>query len=227
MADRLSKLDDKINSIYEIITTSSKSIENRLYSVEKQLDILIDDKNTKKDQNVKNGEESKEEPLQLNVMNSIFEAMNVELVTMMGDHFNRMEEKILQNKNLLNRNYGELMTLRQQNLHTKNGNNNQMTPQTNRKERREQDRQHTELISEILSVVKNEIQQRVVDDEMNRKSQNRSMTLMNSPQKGNQTSKFLIAKKGGKAATTNNSTTFAFDRDIKVMITLYIMKYQQ
>lgn len=86
-----------------------------------------------------------------------------------------MNNKIQQNKNLINRNYGELMMLKEKNLHSmsiKNG------MQQTRKERKH-DRKQVELINEKLSVVKNKIQHSMDEEDVDAKENKneRSMTL--------------------------------------------------
>lgn len=238
--DRFSKLDERLTVIYEKINLnqiliSLKSIESRLHSLEERLDTI--DEKFENSQESKRGligehnsvENSQEEPFQLNVMNFV-ESMNVELVTKIGDISETVEDlnnKVEQNKNLLNRNYDEILGIKE-NLHT-------------RQERRERGHvldQHTELINEILSVVKNKLKDRGEDDAMLANDENkaeRSTTLKTIPRKkqpksNNQTlaSKLSSARKGGIVypmknvlqPPTNNSTAFANDRDIKV-ITLH------
>lgn len=225
--DRFLKLDDKITVIYDKILSnhvliSSKAIESRLSAVEERLEKII-----VKIDNLTKREINKEEPLRLNIL----ESMNVEFATRMEDILEMVEnvnKKIEQNKNLLNRNFNEVLGIKE-NLHTKNI----------RQERGHDLDQHTELINELLSVVKNKLKSRDGDAKLLRKDENkteRSTTLRTIPQKkqqksNNQTlaSKLTSTRKNGifypttmknvlTPPTMNNSTAFVSDRDIKVSI---------
>lgn len=227
--DRFLKLDDKITVIYDKILSNhilipSKSIESRLSALEEQLDNIIkkiDSLKTKE-----NNENSQDEPLML----SITDSMNIELATRMEDILEMIEDvnkKIEQNKNLLNRNFNEVLRIKE-NLHMKNI----------RQERGHDHDQHTELINELLSVVKNKLKSRDGEVKLLKKDEKaeRSITLATIPQKkqqktNNQTlaSKLTSTRKNGifypttmknvlTPPTTNNSATFSNDRDIKVII---------
>lgn len=240
VADRFSKLDDKITVIYDKVLSNhilmaSKSVESRLLALEERLDIINDKIDNLPKKDINNNIAANFEEEQELLLNAI-ESMNLEFASRMNDILLSMEDmnkKIEQNKNLLDRNLNEVLGIKE-NLHTKNI----------RQERKEfghdLDRQ-TELINELLSLVKNKLKARVVDDhaKLNREDEKaeRSITLTTIPQKkqrksNNQTlaSKLTSTRKSGifypntmKNVTQpppviNNLTTFFSDRDIKVII---------
>jgi hypothetical protein len=236
--DRFLKLDDKITALFDKlfanhIVISSKSIDTRLQSLEERIEIInikIDNLLTR-EINDDSAENSQDEPIRWNIM----ETMNVEFANRIEDILETVEEvnkKIEQNKHLLNRNFNEVLRIKE-NLHTKN-------IRQERKERGHDLDQQTELINELLSVVKNKLKVRDDDDaKLLKKSENKtdwSMTLTTIPQKkhqksNNQTlaSKLTSTRKSGifyptstknilTPPTMNNSATFVSDRDIKVII---------
>lgn len=226
--DHFSKLDEKLTVIFEKIFSNhvslSNSIESHFSQVEERFNIINEKisnlEASKKEQDV---EQNTAEPLQLNVMNTFFESLNIELVTKLEEVFETIEEinkKIEQNKNLLIRNYEETMKIKE-NLH-------------NRQERSQRghdlDHIQTELINDILTVVRKKLKDRTQLLKNERSSTLTIISQKSQQKSNNQTTagKLSSTRKGGiiypismkniLPTPTNESTAFESDRDIKVII---------
>jgi hypothetical protein len=143
--ERLAKLDDKISAIYDKLFDKSddplSAVHNKLLSFERQ---FADINRKLEDLKVQNSIDVSDttEPIHVNV-NAIAEALGDELITSLNvvqDSVEEMNKKILQNKNLLNRNLNELTSLK---VYLQTMSNNSMNSDLSQRRERE-----------ILSVVK-------------------------------------------------------------------------
>jgi hypothetical protein len=97
-----------------------------------------------------------EKPLHVNV-NAIVEAMNVELITSLNEIYQSVDEidkKVAINRNMLAQNYATLVTIGEH-LHADNQTDHFLRQQ--QQQRKERGLDHSRLISDILSMVRNRL----------------------------------------------------------------------
>lgn len=181
MAEHLSKMDDKVNRIYdkmfkenilistktpataEMIHSKMELVEEQMNNIETKVNNLVEMISDK----LPNGHKtSKDDPKHLNV-NSIVEAMNDGMITTFNSVYEAIDDmnrNIQQNKNILMQNFGELMMIREHlNINNKINDSStvfiqqQKQQQRLQNERKERGTDHSMLINEILRMVRNRL----------------------------------------------------------------------
>jgi tetrahydromethanopterin S-methyltransferase subunit G len=224
---RLVKIDEKISAVHN---ETKRKIEHGLAEMKSKMSDLtskIDQKRSAA------GSEEEKDPLSVNV-NTIVEAMNVELVTSLNEIYQSVDEidkKVELNKNMLAQNYGELMTIKEHiRLGNLIGNLSAQEEQQQQQQRKERGLDHSRLIGDILSMVRNRLH-----SDNNSTNASRALPVLGETNSNNGSSTLAsddaklasqTNKKGGlifpsvKNKPSKLNTTFTTDligyRDVKV-----------